>query len=238
MNGPDDPEPSLVVEDGGVVAIDGRRGGGLRRARPLHRAPRPRSRRRAPRPSGSPTTSSRGGSSTSTCPRAELVRLSRGLTPARLARVVGAARPGRDDVRAQEAARPAGAGQPGARHEPEGEPGPARGRRRRGGRARLRGDRDDGRRLALRAAERDGDAGRLADRAAGRDDAVRGRGAPQPPAGDPGARHLRRDALRLRHRARLRRRRRHALVEGVPRLGLRLARRQGALHLRAAARRR
>ena len=49
--------------------------------------------------------------------------------------------------------------------------------------------------------------------------------------GDPGARHLRGDALRLRNRARLRRRRRHALVEGVPRVRVRLARRQGALHV-------
>ena len=48
----------------------------------------------------------------------------------------------------------------------------------------------------------------------------------------PGPRHLRRDAVRLRHRAGVRRRRRHAVVEGVPRLRLRLARRQGALHLR------
>ena len=42
---------------------------------------------------------------------------------------------------------------------------------------------------------------------------------------------LRRDDLGLRHRAGLRRRRRHAVVEGVPGLGLRLARHQDALHL-------
>ncbi len=66
---------------------------------------------------------------------------------------------------------------------------------------------------------------------AGRDDAVRGRGAPQPRARDPGPRDLRGDALGLRHRGGLRRRRRHALVEGVPRRRLRVARRQGALHL-------
>ena len=77
-----------------------------------------------------------------------------------------AARPGRADVRAQEAPRAAGAGEPGARHEPEGEPGAARRRRGRGGRARLRRARDDGRRLPLRAAERDRDPRRLADRAA------------------------------------------------------------------------
>ena len=98
-------------------------------------------------------------------------------------------------------------------------------------RARLRRDRDDGRRRPLRAAERDLAPGRLADGPARRDDAVRGRGAAQPRAGDPRPRHVRRDALGLRHRAGLRRRRRHALVEGVPRRRLRLARRQGALHL-------
>ena len=49
---------------------------------------------------------------------------------------------------------------------------------------------------------------------------------------------VRRDALGLRHRGRLRRRRRHAVVEGLPGLGLRLARRQGALHVAAAAPRR
>ena len=65
-----------------------------------------------------------------------------------------------------------------------------------------------------------------------RDDPVRGRGAAEPRARDPRARDLRRDALGLRHRAGLRGRRRHAVVEGVPRLGVRVARRQGAVHLR------
>ena len=64
-----------------------------------------------------------------------------------------------------------------------------------------------------------------------RDDAVRRRGATQPRARDPRSRHLRGDALRLRHGARLRRRRRHAVVEGVPRRRLRVARSQGALHI-------
>ena len=148
------------------------------------------------------------------------------------------ARPGRDDVRAQAPARPAGTRQPGARDQPQGEPRAARGRRRRGGAARLRRVRDDGGRLALRAAQRDGAARGLADRALRRDDAVRGRGAAQPAARDPGARDLRRDALGLRHRQGLRGRRRHALVEGVPGLGLRQPRRQGALHLGHRARRR
>ena len=47
---------------------------------------------------------------------------------------------------------------------------------------------------------------------------------------------VRRDGLGLRHRAGLRRRRRHALVEGVPGLLLRLARAQDALHLGLRAR--
>ena len=142
-----------------------------------------------------------------------------------------AARSRRAHARAEEAARPPGAGQPGARDEPEGEPRAARGRRRRGGAARLRGDGDDRRRRALRAAERDRAPRRLADGSAGRHDAVRRRGAPQPRARDPRPRHLRGDALRLRHRAGVRGRRRHAVVEGVPRRRLRVARRQGALHL-------
>ena len=191
---------------------------------------RPRRRRRGRWRSA--TTRSRAGSSTSTCPREELVRLSRGLTPARLARVAGMLDPvelmfALKKLRARRAP-----GEPGARHEPEGEPGAARRRRRRGGRARLRRGRDDRRRLALRAAERDRDPRRLADGPPRRDDPVRGRGAAQPRARDPRPRHLRRDAVGLRHRAGLRRRRRHALVEGVPRLGLRVARREGALHLR------
>ena len=44
--------------------------------------------------------------------------------------------------------------------------------------------------------------GRRADRARRRDDPVRGRGAPQPAAGDAAASDLRRDALGVRHRAR------------------------------------
>ena len=142
------------------------------------------------------------------------------------------ARPGRDDVRAQAPARPARARQPGARDEPQGEPRAARRRRGRGGAARLR--RDARRRsgvsryaplnaMALLVGSQTG--------RSGRDDAVRGRGAAQPAARDPGPRDLRRDALGLRHRQGLRRRRRHALVEGVPGLGLRQPRRQGALHL-------
>ena len=88
MDGPNDPEPSLVIEDGRVVELDGRR---------------------ASRTGTRSTTSSRATASTSTSPReaaalddveiarrlvdvdvprAELVRLSRGLTPARLARVI------------------------------------------------------------------------------------------------------------------------------------------------------
>ena len=238
MDGPNDPEPGLEVEDGRVVAMDGRRAGGLRRDRPLRRAlrARPRASPRRPRELDDDEIARRLVDVD--VPRADLVRLSRGLTPARLARVVSAARPGRADVRAEEAPRAAGPGQPGARHEPEGEPGAARRRRRRGGRARLRRARDDGRRLALRAAERDRDPRRLADRPAGRDDAVRGRGAAQPPARDPGARHLRGDAVGVRHRAGVRGRRRHAVVEGVPRLGVRLARREGAVHIAAAAPRR
>ena len=66
-------------------------------------------------------------------PRAELVRLSRGLTPAKLARVVGLLDPvelmfALKKLRARRAP-----GEPGARDEPEREPGAARRRRGRGG---------------------------------------------------------------------------------------------------------
>ena len=66
---------------------------------------------------------------------------------------------------------------------------------------------------------------------AGRAHAVRGRGAPRARARHARPDDVRRDGLGLRHRAGLRRRRRHALVEGVPGLLLRLARAQDALHL-------
>ena len=141
-------------------------------------------------------------------------------------------RPGRAHARAEEAPRPPRALEPGARDQPQGEPGAARGGRGRGGAARVRRDRDHGRRRPLRAAERDRAPRRLADGPARRDDAVRGRGAAEPRARDPRPRHVRRDALGLRDRARLRGRRRHALVEGVPRRRVRVPRRQGALHLR------
>src|SRR5438477_586619 len=68
-----------------------------------------------------------------------------------------AARPVRAYVRTEEAARAAHAGEPGARHEPEGESGASRGGRGGGGGARLRGDPDDGRRVALRWHERNRD---------------------------------------------------------------------------------
>ncbi len=60
---------------------------------------------------------------------------------------------------------------------------------------------------------------------------MRGRGAPQPGARHSRPRHVRRDAVRLRDGARLRGRRRHAVVEGVPRCGVCLPRREGPLHL-------
>ena len=64
-----------------------------------------------------------------------------------------------------------------------------------------------------------------------RADAVRGRGAHRARARHARPHDLRRDGLGLRHRGGLRRRRRHALVEGLPGRQLRLARAQDALHL-------
>ncbi len=61
---------------------------------------------------------------------------------------------------------------------------------------------------------------------------MRDRRTPLPPARDPGDHHLRGDALGLRDRAGLRRRRRHSVVEGIPRVGVRIPRDQGPLHVR------
>ena len=62
------------------------------------------------------------------------------------------------------------------------------------------------------------------------------RGAHRARARHAGAHDVRRDGVRLRDGAGLRRRRRHAVVEGVPRLLLRLARPEDALHLRLGGR--
>ena len=173
MDGPNDPEPSLVVEDGRVVEIDGRGEARLRRPRLVPRAQgdRPRSSRgggdagrRRRSPAGSSTSTARATS----CPPG-----SRGLTPARLVPDRVRPRPGRGDVRTQEAPRAPRAGEPGPRHESQGEPGAARRRCGRGGRARVRRARDDGRRLTLRTAERDRAARRLVRWGARRDDPVR-----------------------------------------------------------------
>ena len=165
-------------------------------------------------------------------PRAELVRLARGLTPAKLARVVGLLDPvelmlALKKLRARRA--PSNqAHVTNLKESPALLAADAAEAARRG----LRRDRDDGRRRPLCAAERARAPRRLADRPAWSDDAVRGRGASQPRARDPRSRHVRRDALRLRHRAGVRGRRRHAVVEGVSRRCVRLARGEGALHLR------
>ena len=229
-NGPNDPEPELVVEDGVVVRMDGRAAAEfdvIDRFLVAH---------------GLDLEVAAEAMALSDLdvarrlvdvdvPRAEIVRLARGLTPAQARARRGAARPGRADVRAEEAARPPRARESGARDQPEGEPRAPRSRCRRGGGARLRRARDDGRRRALRAAQRDLAPRRLADRTPGRDDPVRGRGAAQPRARDQRPRHLRGDALGVRHGAGLRRRRRHALVEVVPRRRVRVARSEGALHV-------
>ena len=98
-------------------------------------------------------------------PRAELVRLARGLTPAKLARVVGLL----DPVEMMFAlkrlrARRAPANQAHVTNLKE-SPALLAADAAEAGAARLRRVRDDGGRVALRAAQRHGDAGRLADRA-------------------------------------------------------------------------
>ncbi len=198
------------------------------------------------------TTSSRGPGSMSRCareaaalddaeiarrlvdvdvPRAELVRLSRGLTPARLARVVAML----DPVELMFAmkklrARRAPANQAHVTNLKENpallaaDAGEAAAR----GFAELETTVGVSRYAPLNAIAIlvGGQTGR-----SGSPHAVRRRGAAQPPPRDPRARHLCRDAVGVRHRGGVRRRRRHAVVEGVPRLGVRVARDQGAVHL-------
>ena len=165
-------------------------------------------------------------------PRTELVRLAHGMTPAKLAEVVRALIGARDRLRLFQDAGAQDAGQPGACHQRQGRSAAAR--RRRGDRRgpRLRRDRDDHARLAQRLVE----CGRLLRRRLGR---AGGHAVPVLQRGGRGTedRHGRlhllcRDGVGLRHRASLHRRRRHALVEGVPRRRLCLARHQDALHLR------
>ncbi len=87
MDGPNDPEPSLVIEDGRVVEIDGRREADFdivdlflaRHGIDLEAAAE----------AAALTDDELARRLVDVgCPRAELVRVSQGLTPARLARVV------------------------------------------------------------------------------------------------------------------------------------------------------
>ena len=136
-----------------------------------------------------------------------------------------------DHLRLFEDAAAPDARQPGACHECQGRSAATRrgcGRRRG---ARLRRDRDDDAGRVQLLGQRD----RLRGRRVGR---ARRRAVPVLDRGGGGAAHrhgrlhlLCRDRVGLRHRGRLRRRRRHALVEGLPDRGLCLARDQGALHL-------
>ena len=88
MASPNDPEPSIEIVDGEIVELDGRARADFDVARPLHR-----------RATASTSTPPRSPWRCRTSelahrlvdvdvPRAELVRLSRGLTPARLAQVL------------------------------------------------------------------------------------------------------------------------------------------------------
>ncbi len=164
-------------------------------------------------------------------PRTELTRLAHGLTPAKLAEVVAQLSAHRDRLRLFEDAGAQDAGQPGPRHQRQGRSAAARRRCRDRRRLRVRRDRDHhaGRPQCL--VER----GRLRGRRGGR---PLGHAVPVLHRGGGGAadRHGRllllcRDGLGLRHREDLHRRRRHALVEGVPVGGLCLARHQDALHV-------
>ena len=92
MNGPDDPEPELVVEGGRVVAMDGRREDefdAIDRFVVRYGLDLDAAREAAP---VSDAEIARRLVDVDV-PRADLVRLSRGLTPARLARIVAMLEP-------------------------------------------------------------------------------------------------------------------------------------------------
>lgn len=136
-----------------------------------------------------------------------------------------------DRLRLRQDASAQDAGQPGARHQCQGRSAAARGRRRHRRRAGLRRDRDDDAR-GLECVGECAGLHRGRGRGPGRGPVPvfhRGGGGAADRAGGPCL--LCRDGFRLRHRARLHRRRRHALVQGLPHGGLCLARHQGALHL-------
>ena len=169
-------------------------------------------------------------------PRAEVTRLTAGMTPAKIAATLASADAGRDPPGDAEDARPQDAVDPGARHQPHRPPAADRRRRRGRRRPRLPRARDDGAGAARRALQRAGTADRQPGRPAGRADAVLGGGGDRARAGHARPDDVRRDGLGVRHRAGVRRRRRHSLVEGVPGLVLRLARTEDALHLRLRSR--
>ena len=164
MNGPGDPVPSLVIPDGVVSELDGtprERFDTLDRFIAAHgidlgdRA----------RGHGARGLGARADARRRQVPRAELVRLARGLTPAKLARVVGLL----DPVEMMFAlkrlrARRAPANQAHVTNLKE-SPSLLAADAAEAAPARLRGVRDDGGRVALCAAQRHGAAGRLADRA-------------------------------------------------------------------------
>jgi hypothetical protein len=229
MDGPNDPEPSLVIADGEIVEIDGRPrdswdaldhflaryGLDVEVARDVAELEDVTIARRLVNVD---------------VQRADLVWLSRGLTPARLARVIGML----DPVELMFALKK------------------LRARRAPANQAHVTNLKENPALLAADAAEA---AARgfaelettvgvsryaplnaialLVGSQTGRPGVmtVRCRGAAEPASRDPGARHVRGDAVGVRDRAGVLGRRRHALVESVSRLRVRLARRQGALHL-------
>ena len=230
LDGPNDPAPELVVEGGVVTRLDGRAAAEfdlLDRFLVAHGLDL----EIAEEAMALPDEQLARMLVDIDVPRHELVRLARGLTPGEAGARRDPPRPGRADARAEEAASAPRPGQPGARDQSQGEPGAARRRCCRGCPARVRRARDDRRSRPLCASQRARAARRLAGGAARGDDPVRGGGAPQPRAGDSRARDLRRDALGVRHRAGLRRRRRHAVVEVVPRGCVRVPGGEGALHV-------
>ena len=235
LNGPGDPEPSLVVEDGRVLEMDGRRcedfdildtfiadhGLDLAVAEETHGLTDVEIARRLVDVDES---------------REALVRLSRGLTPARLARIASLL----DAVEMMFALKK------------------LRARKRPANQAHVTNRKENPALLAADAAEA---AARgfaevettvgvaryaplnamaiLVGSQAGRPGvitqcAVEERRNLQ--LGHPRAHHVLRDPVGVRHGAVLRRRRRHSLVEGVPRVRLRVARHQGAVHVRGRLR--
>ena len=228
---PHDPKPGIAIEGGRVVGARRRRRSRFRHDRHLHR-PLPYRSRGRPEAMAMPSSEIARMLVDMNVPRTELTRLAHGMTPAKLAEVVA-------ELNAMEIAfaysKMRARKTPGNQgHVTNAKDDPAATRRRRGDRrrARLRRDRDHDAGVAKRLVQCRCLLRRRVGRPRGDAVPVRQRGGGGTADRHGGFHLLCRDGVGLRHRARLHGRRRYAVVEGVSRHRLCLARHQDALHLR------